>query len=312
MELFRAYADKVASYVPKALRQDTADELYDSLCEQFDESGQSAGHAADFVQSQPHPITMATQLSEQESLHLIGPGFYLSFIEAIKIAAIVLVLIHIGLFGLAAWGSASVMQAFFNALGDFPGTYVNVLVAITLLFVVLEKTGQRAQWLDTWNVQDLQKDAGKQKISRFDTLIELNIAAIALLWLTGVIELPPVVRHDGVWLSNLVAQIPTLLTGCIMVMLAFDLLVSAYKLLRGVWSTALRIITLLSDLVWIVLLAVLIQIDPLVTQQALAGVPRVDDVLAMINTGINVSLIIAILIICGDAINQLIRLVQSN
>ena len=75
MKLIRAYANKVAIYLPKNLRSDTADELYDSLCEHYEDLQGTQTNESAFLQTQPHPIKMATQLSERESLHLIGPAF---------------------------------------------------------------------------------------------------------------------------------------------------------------------------------------------------------------------------------------------
>ena len=311
MELIRAYSDKVAGYLPKSIRQDTADELYDSLCEQYEESQDEQPDEAQFLQSRPHPIKMATQFSEKESLYLIGPAYYLSFIEAIKIAAIIVGAIHVGLFALAAWGSGTVMQAFLQTLANLPGAYLYVLVVIGIVFVVLEKAGERAKWLDKWSVKDLQRELGKEKISRFETLFELNVSAIAFMWLLGVIQLPSVVRHDGVWLTNLTAQIPSLLLTLMVIVLAVDILVSVYKLIRGVWSRSQRLAAIALDGLWIVFLLVLINIDPLVTQEALAGVPQATDVLQVINNAIDVSLGIAVLIIGWDAVSHLLRLLKN-
>ena len=311
MELIRAYSDKVAGYLPNSIRQDTADELYDSLCEQYEESQDEYPDEAKFLQSRPHPIKMATRLSESESLYLIGPAFYLSFIEAIKLAAIVVGAIHVGLFALAVWSSGTVMQAFLQTAAKFPSAYLNVLLIIGLFFVVIEKAGERADWLDKWNVKDLQKEVGKEKISRFETLFELNVSAISFMWLLGIIQLPPAVIHDGVWLTNLTAQIPELLVTMIVGVLAVDILVSVYKLIRGVWSKRQRVTAIALDALWIGFLLVLIDIDPLVTQEALSSAPPVDNVLQVINNAIDVSLGVAVLIVGWDAISHLQRLLKN-
>jgi hypothetical protein len=315
MDLLRAYAEKVSSYLPQKIRSETADELYDSLCEEFQEQAeQSDLSESDFVRSQIHPIKRATQLGEGEKLYLIGPGFYLSFIQAIKVAAMVVAVIHVGLFALTAWTSDNLIQVFLQTMSNYVSSFTNVAFIIGLIFIVIEKTGERADWLDSWNVKDLERSYGKQKISKFETLFELNVAVIVFLWLTKAIELPAMMRIDGVWLADMMVNIPDLVLSIMIGMLAFDILVSAFKLLRGYWSSMLRVATLVSSLIWIGLLVAVIQIDELVVEALFAGVVDLDmgNILGGINTGIDISLTIAIVIIAWDSVTQAYRLSQKN
>jgi hypothetical protein len=295
------------------MRSDTADELYDSLCEEFEEKKAESDVSEEaFVQSQLHPIKRATHLGEAEKLYLIGPAFYLSFIQAIKIAAMVVAVIHIGLFGIAAWSSDNLIQAFIQTSSNYVSTFLNVAVIIGLIFIVIEKTGERADWLDSWSIKDLQRTFGKLKISKFETLIELNVAAIAFLWLTKAIELPAMIRHDGVWLVDILVNIPDVVLSIMIGMLAFDILLAAFKLLRGYWSSLLRVATLGSNIVWIGLLAMVLQVDELVTENMLPELVELGDIMVGINTAIDVSLVVTIVIIAWDSVTQVYRLSQKN
>jgi len=312
MDIIRAYADKAASYLPKNIRQDTADELYDSLSEQLEEAEQSSDFTAmDLITKQPHPIRMATQMSDSEQLHLIGPVYYLSFVEALKVAAIVIAVIHAGLFGLEAWGSDNLIQAFVKILSNFPGVYFDAVAIIGLIFVAIEKTGQRAKWLDKWKVNDLIRESQNQKISTFESIFEMNIAAIVMLWMGGFIKLPFMLHQDNGWVADIAAQIPNLIIVFIFILLAFDILMSAIKLLYRVWSPQLRIVNLISNAAWVIILTLLIQIDPLFTTESFTNVLKVDDLLLAINTGVNISLAIGIAIICWDSVMHIYRLLKN-
>jgi hypothetical protein len=70
--------------------------------------------------------------------------------------------------------------------------------------------------------------------------------------------------------------------------------------------------SLVSNLVWIVFLALVIQIDPLITQTAMEGMPEIDDILVAINTGVDISLAIAIAITGWDAATQAYKLVSKK
>lgn len=314
MDLLRAYAEKVSSYLPQKIRSETADELYDSLCEEFQEHAeQGEVSELDFVQSQIHPIKRATQLGENEKLYLIGPGFYLSFIQAVKVAAMVVAVIHVGLFALSAWTSDNLIQVFSQTMSNYVSAFTNVAFIIGLIFIVIEKTGERADWLDSWNVKDLERSYGKQKISKFESLFELNVAVIVFLWLTKAIELPAITRIDGVWLADLMVNIPDVLLSFMIGMLAFDILVSAFKLLRGYWSSMLRVATLASNLIWIGLLVMVIQIERVVTEDMLEGAVDLNlaDIVSSINTGIDTVLTVAIIFIAWDSVTQVYRLSQK-
>jgi hypothetical protein len=309
MDLIRAYADKVAGYLPRNARVEAADELYDSLAEQFAEQALEGDDAqAKFLGAQPHPIKMATRMGENESLYLIGPTYYLSFIAAIKVAAVIVAIVHVGLFGLAAWGSGSVVQIFMQTAFSYPGNLLNVIVMIGLVFVVLEKTGQHAEWLDNWDVGDLVSQFKHNRISRFESLFELNVSAVVLLWLTDVVEMPAVIRHDGVWITDFVSAAPQTLITFIVILLALDIVNSVLKLIRGFWTPTLRVLSVVSNTVWLVALGYLLQLDPLVLLPTAAQQAEFADILAVVNRGIDVVLILIMIIAAGDIAKQLYRL----
>ncbi|MBU2863529.1 hypothetical protein KO489_06715 [Reinekea forsetii] len=311
MDIIRAYADKVASYLPAKLRSDTSDELYDSLSEQFEEQENNV-EPVEFIQQQPHPIRMATRLGQDEPMYLIGPGMYLSFIEAIKIAALVVAVIHIALFSLGVWSSDNVIQPLLQSLLGIPGTYMNAVLAIGVVFVILERMGERASWLDKWNAQTLVQQSQNKKIPKVETLVELNVSAIMLLWITGSIELPSMIRHDGIWLTDVSMTISEFLIGAIVLLLVLDILLAAAKLAQGWWRASLRVCNLILNLVWIGVLAILLKTENLLTVANVVDKENFSDIMVGVNTGIEVALLIAIVIIGWDGATHLYYLAKKE
>jgi hypothetical protein len=312
MDLIRAYADKVAGYLPRKSRLDAADELYDSLSERFDEQDLEGDDAQTrFLETQPHPIRMATQMGENDSLYLIGPTYYLSFIAAIKVAAVIVAVVHVGLFGIAAWGSDKVMQSFIRTALNYPGNLLSVVVMIGLVFVVLEKTGEHADWWEKWSVKDLSDQFKHNKISRFETLFELNVSAIVLLWLTNAIELPAVIRHDGVWLTGFTSTVPQTVITFIVILLALDIINSVLKLIRGFWTPTLRVLSVASSTVWLVALIYLLRLNPLVLLPVEAQQAEFADVVAAVNTGVDGVLIVIMIVVAWEMGSQLYRLLNK-
>lgn len=315
MDMIRAYADKVASYLPSKLRQETADELFDSLSEQFEEvesSTESQMDSVEFIQQQPHPIRMATRIGQDEPMYLIGPGFYLSFIETVKIAALVVAVIHVGLFALGVWSSDELLKPLLQSLFGIPRTLMNAVLIIGFVFVVLERMGERASWLDKWNPRTLLQQGYGASIPKLEALIELNVSAIMLLWITGALELPSMIRHDGVWLTDVTLNVSEFLVAGIVLLLVLDILLAATKLLQGWWKTWLRIVNVSLNLVWIAVLAITLKSETLLTIASNPQQASVNDILLGVNTGVDIALMIAIVIISWDVATHLYHLIVKK
>ncbi|MFQ3229506.1 hypothetical protein [Reinekea sp.] len=311
MDMIRAYADKVASYLPAKLRQETADELFDSLSEQFEElesSPESQKDPVEFIQQLPHPIRMATRIGQDEPMYLIGPGLYLSFIETIKIAALVVAVIHVGLFALGVWSSDELFKPLLQSVLGAPSTFMKALLLIGFIFVILERMGERASWLDKWNARTLLQQNQSRRIPKLEALIELNVSVIMLLWITGAIDLPSMIRHEGVWLTDVSLNISELLVGGIVLLLVLDILLAATKLVQGWWQNGLRIANVTLNLVWIAVLAATLKSEQLLTVVSNPEQAPLDDFMLGVNTGVEIALIIAIVIIGWDVVTHLYHL----
>ncbi len=98
MDLLKAYAYQVVSYHPASQRDDLYAEIYDELCESFSDAQAEdpALSEADYLnRTREHPMKFATRLAAADSAFLVGPGYYFSFLTALKTSLSLVVVFHV-------------------------------------------------------------------------------------------------------------------------------------------------------------------------------------------------------------------------
>jgi hypothetical protein len=142
------------------------------------------------------------------------------------------------------------------------------------VFVALEKSGERASWLDKWSAADLEQIDDHKPMSRGNTLFDLGIAVLALLWLVDIIQVPAFIDLDGNSVSYWLIDLPDWFWIAVGAMLVFDIAHALFRLTRNFWSPRLRLTTIASNLIWIALLGfVIAQPELLSIQGEPASVP---------------------------------------
>ena len=257
-ELLKAYAHQVASYHPAAQRDDLFAEVYDELCEEFEDwraSHPGGGESEYLNENRVHPMKYATRLAEDGSAYLVGPQFYFSFVSALKIALSVVVVAYLVFAAFSVLTGTHVWPALWGMLTSLPGTMLWVGASILGVFVAMEKSGESATWLDKWDASELRPFDGHQEVSRFETSFDLAFSTFLLLWILDVVNVPTVVRHDGDWISGWSMNLPDALWIIAGLMAAFDIAFSLYRLGRTLWTPRLRMVTIAGNVVWLALLA---------------------------------------------------------
>jgi hypothetical protein len=129
-----------------------------------------------------------------------------------------------------------------------------VSAAILGVFVALEKSGERASWLDKWSAADLEEIDDNKPMSRGNTLFDLGISVLVLLWLVDIIQLPAFVDLEGDSVNYWLIDLPDWIWIAVGVMLVFDIAYALFRLTQNFWSPRLRLTTIASNLIWIGLL----------------------------------------------------------
>jgi len=314
MNLLKAYVHQVVSYHPPAGRDELFAEIYDEICEEYaDQLVQNpALSQAEFLDvSKQHPMKYASQLASNSSSYLVGPQFYFSFLSALKTGASITAAIFLILAVISALDSGNHWRAFFQVLFEIPGALLWVSAAILGIFVAMEKAGERATWLEGWKASDLKMADDHQSISRGESFFDLGLSTIALLWIFDIIQIPPAVRHDGVWIEDWIILLPDWLWIAAVAMFLFDIVFALFRLTCNLWTRRLRLITIGSNALWLVLLGFVI-LQPQLLNVAGSEPGAFSDLVPIINNVLKASLIVATVIIAWDLASHVWRLWKLN
>lgn len=311
MDLLKTYAHKVVSYLPAKQRDETFAEIYDELCEEYGDrllQEPNLSQAEFLNATKMHPAKFATQLAESNSGYLIGPRFYFSFLSALRIAGSIVVVTYLILGIVAAMISGHYWSAIWGTLSDIPGTLLWVFAVILGIFVALERSGESATWLDNWDAGKMRPEDSHQQISQGNALFDLGISTVALLWIFEVVPFPGAVRHDGVWITDWLLGVPDWFWVALVIMFVFDIAFCLVRLSRTLWTTKLRLTTIVTNIIWIVLAGFAVAQPGLLTSASDA----VPDLVPMLNNAVRGGLIVICLIIGWDTVSHLLQLRRTG
>ncbi len=314
MDLLKAYVYQVVSYHPEASREDMFAEIYDEIIEDYADkrlANPNLSEAEFLDTNKVHPMKYATQLAAESSAYLIGPQLYYSFISALKIGAVITIIVHVAMAAFSAMQSENVWGRFFSVFFSFQEALLWVGASIFGVFIILEKSGEKASWLDNWKASDLSLVDSCKKISRGETLFDFCISTIALLWIFKVIKIPIVVDANNAGIYDWVVQLPDWFWMLVVAMLIFDLCFCIVRLYRHLWTYRLRLITIVTNSIWIIILGYV------AAQTLIIGAPAYEanagvDLIKAINIGLKSILLVAILIIGWDTISHIRHIRKEN
>lgn len=311
MDMLKAYAHQVVSYHPAAQRDDLFDEIYDELCESFSDAKEKDPTLSqtDFLdRNMEHPMKFATRLAGSEAAYLIGPQFYFSFLSSLKVAVSIVLVFHFVLGAVMAFLLGQGWSALWNTLASIPESLLWVCGSVLGVFIALEKSGEKATWLDKWQASDLEGVDDHQSISKGEVSFDLVFSSFALLLILDVIQFPSMIRHDGEWISDWSVNLPDSFWWLAGLLLAFDIVFAVYRLTRNLWSRKLRLTTIVMQVFWLaILLYAIVQPDLLNVQNA-----EVEPFLPIIDKAVRGTLLIIMLVIAWDTLSHVWRLLKRS
>ena len=309
MDMLKAYAHQVVSYHPARQRDDLFAEIYDELCESFSDAQQEnqALTQSEFLNTNmEHPMKLATRLAAADSAYLIGPGFYFSFLSSLKIAFSIVVVVHLVIGAVMAFAGGQGWGAAWSVMASVPESLLWVGASVLGVFVALEKSGEKASWLDKWDASDLEAADDHQTISKGEAVFDLVFSSFALLLVIDVIQLPAMIRYDGEWISDWTVNLPDLFWWVAGLFLVFDIGFGVYRLTRNLWTRNLRLITVVTQAAWLALLSyAIIQPDLLAVQSADAA-----QFLPIFEKAVRGSLLVIMLVVAWDTLRHVWRLLR--
>jgi hypothetical protein len=318
MDVLKSYAHQVASYHPQKARDELFAEIYDDLCEEYADwrRNRANGTPVEFLdERREHPMRQAARLAGEGQNYLVGPQFYYPFIAALKMAATLTAALYLGLAILSALGSGNWWRSFLQMLLAWPHTLMWVCLAILGVFVALERSGERAAWLDRWKASDLPPLDSHQQVSRVEALFDIGIDVVGLLWITRVIELPTLFWHAGepvvAWQLNLPVAV-LVVAGCLF---ALDIVFSLWRLRRGFWTRRLRWTCIAGNAAWLAVLGWVLTYRPLLSLVSTAD-GDLEGLSRLVNNALSGIVVVVMVVLAWDAVVHLWRLrgapVKSN
>jgi len=312
MNLLKAYAHQVVSYHPPADRDELFAEIYDEICEEYTDQRKknSALSEADFLDAnKQHPMKYATQLATDSSSYLVGPQFYFSFLSTLKTGASLTAGIYLVIAVVASLGSANQWRTFYSVLFEIPGTLLWVGAVILGIFVALEKGGEKATWLDNWKASDLKVADSHQSISRSEAFFDLGLSTIGLLWIIDIIQFPIVIGADHAWYGNWMVLLPDWCWIALAALFIFDIGFSLLRMTRNLWTTRLRLTTVVTNILWISIIG-FIALQPQLLEVTGPVTETITDLIPALNRALKISLVVVAAIVVWDTVSQIRRLLN--
>ena len=235
--LTQRYIDATIRTIPLPAQDDVRAELEASIFDAIEarvEQGEDRPAAERAVLTElGDPAALAAGFADRP-LHLIGPKYYLSWWRLLKL---LLYIVPACVFGAVALGQTLADAPLGTVIGQSivagMGTVLHLCFWVTIVFVVIERTGADAGM--RWDVDQLPepRQVGTSRTDLIAGVLILALSAGAILWdqfrgfarLEGQ-SLP--ILHAGIW-------------PWIMVLIALQALFTVMLYVRGRWSPAFAV-----------------------------------------------------------------------
>lgn len=240
--LTERYITATVKTLPPATQGDVRAELEASIADAVEarvEQGEERGAAERTVLTGlGDPAILAAGYADRP-LHLIGPRYYLTWWRLLKLLLIIVPACTVGAVALGqTLANAPVGTIIGQSIAVGLSVVVHLLFWVTLVFVVLERTGA-----DTgvhWTVDQLPEPtpAGTGRAELIASLVFLGVAAGAVLWdqFRGFVYLPdrtlPILA-PGLWPWAIAA---------LLALIGLEAALAVVVYVRGRWTTALAVV----------------------------------------------------------------------
>lgn len=182
------------------------------------------------IQDFGHPLVVAARYGRQQ--YLIGPEVYPFYIFVLKLVAAVIagVLVTVG-FASLVFGGGDAGPVLARVADGLWSGLIGAVGALTIMFAVLDRSGAAAAQMRRWRPSRLPRMPEKTS-RRFERVAELTWGVIFLLWWTGVIHVPEIMRVNGgpilhARFAPIWAQVYWLVVGAVGLRMACDLIALA-------------------------------------------------------------------------------------
>jgi hypothetical protein len=292
-DLIDRYLMAVSANLPKKARADITAELRDILFSKAEAKEAQLGHPLDKREQEAllhdfgHPLEVAGRYGKQQEL--IGPAVYPFYIFTLKVALGIIVAIYVALY--AAFVIAGHEAP--RPQGDVIESLLAAFALVTLVFVVIERTGVIGKIARSWKPSSLPMLGAPVRRSPFEVLFEAAVSVAVILWLTGAVHWPQPVPGN---MSLTLGPIFETLHYPILALLAAQLGLDAFELAMPGLVKAHAATRIAFNVAVFALLIALQRADHIVLVHVLRGKPGLEEMLqAGFDNGFTIGIAVSML-----------------
>jgi hypothetical protein len=269
------YLLQLRSLLPRAQRDDISARIRDGIASAIEERERELGRALDdaetseILKTYGHPIAVAGRHLPMQQL--IGPRVFPLYWYAIQAVLAVIAAVGGIVAAIALFTEPRATQAALQVLARFLGIGLDAAAVVTLLFALLDRQHARFRFLEDFDARKgffAARDAPLGEIPRNDTLIELAMVAILLLWWSGWLVFPSVQFDVKVELGSGI----TALHFPVIALCVLDLIRLGVDLVHPYRTRPRIAIAIVSNAAWLTLLVLAFTSDDL-----LQAAPSIQD-----------------------------------
>ena len=259
MDLIERYLGAIKRNLPAMGADDIVAELRDALASRIEAREEALGRPLTdeeveaLIKDFGHPLVVAARYRRQQ--WLIGPDVFPFYLSVARIVLLVIVAIQAAI-GVAQmiFGGRDPGQVALQTIGGLATSTLFALAIVTLIFVVLERTGFPTEHVREWNPASLAEVEDEQP-GPWESAAEVGFTIAFLLWWAGVFSLP--YAAGGADFRIEPAPIFAELYWPILILVAVRLAHNLIQWLRPRWTSVRRLIGGATAVAGLVLIALI-------------------------------------------------------
>ncbi len=272
------YVLQLKSLLPRKQRDDIAAEIRESIASAVEERERALGRKLDdretseILKTYGHPIAVAGRYLPMQQL--IGPSVFPLYWYVIQAVLVVIAAIGGSVAAIALFTEPRATQAAIQVLVRFFWIALDAGALVTVAFVLLDRRHVRFRFIDDFDSRKLGRDflgmrsAPLDTIPRWDTVLELAMIAILLLWWIGFLVFPTVQFGVKVELGSAMARLHV----PVLVLCVLDLLRLGTDLAYPYRTLPRILVAVVSNVAWLALLVL-----AFASRDLLQAAPSVED-----------------------------------
>lgn len=240
MKLINNYMSTLQSYLPSDLKVEVREELEASIHSQLEDKAEALGREpneqeqADLLTKLGHPMRVASSYLPNQQL--IGPDYFPAYKQFLKMAVIVVFMLH----AILSFGQVLLNDSFIQGIAQVSWGIVDSLILVfgivTLVFHLMQKFNADLDKIYAWSPQNLKTKNAKLSVSRAESLFDIFVAIAFLAWWNGLYNLPVTDLQQGLSIYGpLQAQWDTVLS-LVNAIVTLSIINSFYKYVLAGWN----------------------------------------------------------------------------